>query len=59
MLEEINKSIYLYEKGLSRSQSQNRIFLQPKFIQNPARNLPDLIASQFLNISNNNNGLIT
>ena len=59
MLEEINKSIYLYEKGLSRSQSQNRIFLQPRFIQNPARNLPDLVASQFLNISNNNNGLIT
>ena len=59
MLEEINKSIYLYEKGLSRSQSQNRIFLQPKFIQNPAKNLPDLVASQFLNISNNNNGLIT
>ena len=59
MLEEINNSIYLYEKGLSRSQSQNRIFLQPKFIQNPARNLPDLVASQFLNISNNNNGLIT
>ena len=59
MLEEINKSIYLYEKGLSRSQSQNCIFLQPKFIQNPARNLPDLVAKQFLNISNNNNSLIT
>ena len=59
MLEEINKSIYLYEKGLSRSQSQNRIILQPKFIQNPARNLPDLVAKQFLNISNNNNSLIT
>ena len=59
MLEEINKSIFLYEKNLSRSQSQNSIILQPKFIQNPARNLPDLIASQFLNISNNNNGLIT
>ena len=56
MLEEINKSIFLYEKNLSRSQSQNSIILQPKFIQNPARNLPDLIASQFLN---NNGGLIT
>jgi len=56
MLEEINKSINLYEKSLNRSQSH--ILLQPKFIQNPARNLADLVANKYLNISNNG-GLIT
>ena len=57
MLEEINKSINLYEKSLNRSQSHT--LLQPKFIQNPARNLADLVANKYFNISNNNGGLIT